>query len=66
MKKLLTSSEMAEVLSITTRHLFDLTKEGKIKSIRIGASVRYDMDDVLNDVKMGTASSPTPNRKKKI
>lgn len=53
-KKLLTTTELAELLSISTRHLWDLEKEGVISSVRIGTSVRYDAEDVLAELKDGT------------
>ena len=49
--RLLTTSEMADVLGVSTRHLWDLEREGKVSSIRIGTSVRYDRDDVLSELK---------------
>jgi len=53
-KKLLTTTEMAHVLGVSPRHLWDLEREGQISSIRIGTSVRYDRDDVLTELKRAT------------
>ena len=53
-KRLLTTSEMADVLGVSSRHLWDLEREGKVSSIRIGTSVRYDRDDVLSELKRAT------------
>ena len=50
-KRLLTTIEMADILGVSARHLWDLEKEGKVSSIRLGSSVRYDMDDVLSEIK---------------
>lgn len=41
---LLKSSEAAKLLSISERTLFTLTKDGTIPSVRLGRSVRYDVD----------------------
>jgi len=53
-KRLLTTPEMADVLGVSTRHLWDLEREGQVSSIRIGTSVRYDRDDVLSELKRAT------------
>ena len=53
-KRLVTTSELAELLGVSTRHLWNLEKEGVISSIRIGTSVRYDAEDVLTELKDGT------------
>jgi len=42
-KLLLTRVEAAQLLSISERTLFTLTKEGTIPCIRLGHSVRYDV-----------------------
>lgn len=53
-KRLLTTPEMADVLGVSPRHLWDLEREGRVSSIRIGTSVRYDRDDVLSELKRAT------------
>lgn len=53
-KTLLTTGEMADILRISSRHLFDLEKEGRIRSIRLGNAVRYDAEQVLNELRSGT------------
>lgn len=53
-KTLLTTGEMADILRISSRHLFDLEKEGRITSIRLGNAVRYDAEQVLNELRSGT------------
>jgi len=50
-KTLMTTGELADILRISTRHLFDLEKEGKIRSIRLGHVVRYDVEQVLNELR---------------
>ena len=48
--KLLKSREAAELLSISERKLWQLTKDGKINAIRLGHSVRYRPADVQRDL----------------
>ena len=43
---LLTPRETAEVLRISERTLWGLTASGQIPSLRIGRSVRYDINDL--------------------
>ena len=50
-KRLLTTPELADILGVSARHLWDLEKEGKVSSIRLGTSVRYDLEDVLLELK---------------
>ncbi|MEX1231286.1 MAG: helix-turn-helix domain-containing protein [Planctomycetaceae bacterium] len=46
-KLLLSQREAAQMLSISPRTLFSLTKAGKLPSIRIGSGgVRYAVDDL--------------------
>lgn len=45
-KLLLTRVEAAEALSLCEKTLYTLTKQGKLRAIRIGASVRYDLEDL--------------------
>lgn len=45
-KLLVTSKEAAALLSISERTLWTRTKLGQVKAIRIGRSVRYDIDDL--------------------
>lgn len=53
-KALLTTDEMATILSISKWHLIDLEREGRISSIRLGRSVRYDPQQVIEELKGGT------------
>ena len=43
---LLTSREAAEALCISERKLWGLTASGEIPCVRIGRSVRYDLEDL--------------------
>jgi len=45
-KLLLKPDEVAKVLSICPRSLWQLTKDGKIPCVRINHSVRYDPKDL--------------------
>lgn len=53
-KRLLTSTELADILGVSKRHLWDLERDGVVPSIRLGTSVRFDLEDVLNELKSGT------------
>jgi excisionase family DNA binding protein len=43
----ITADELAELLSISRSHVFHLASGGRIPSIRIGRSVRFELDRVL-------------------
>jgi excisionase family DNA binding protein len=43
---LLTASEAANALAVSERTLWSLTKRGEIGSIRIGRSIRYDLEQL--------------------
>lgn len=45
-KLLLTSREAAKALSISERTLWGLANQGILRSIRIGRSVRYSLDEL--------------------
>lgn len=47
---LIDSREAAKALSICQRKLFQLTKEGKIKRVKIGVRVLYDPRDLIDFV----------------
>lgn len=49
--RLLDKVEMSKLLKISERHLFNLTKGGKIPSVRLGDTVRYDRADVWAAIK---------------
>ena len=44
---LLTVNEAAKALTVSPRTLWQITKEGKIRSIRINRLVRYDPQDLI-------------------
>ncbi len=43
---LLTTEQAAKILTISPRHLWDLTKRGVLPAIKIGRSVRYARVDI--------------------
>jgi excisionase family DNA binding protein len=43
---LLTPREAAMALAISERSLWDLTRRGVIRRVRLGRSVRYSLDDL--------------------
>jgi len=45
-KLLLTPREAAKSLSICERTLYGLSKSGELRLVRIGRSVRYDVNDL--------------------
>jgi excisionase family DNA binding protein len=45
--KLITAREQAALLSVSTRHLHDLTKERLVPCVRLGRSVRYSPEAVI-------------------
>ena len=44
--RLLTAQEAAKILTISPRHLWDLTKQGELPAIKMGRSVRYAQADI--------------------
>ncbi|MHC4281147.1 MAG: helix-turn-helix domain-containing protein [Planctomycetota bacterium] len=46
MSRLLKSKQAAEYLCISERKLWDLQKSQRIPVVRIGRSVRFDLDDL--------------------
>jgi len=43
---LLTSRETAKTLAICEKSLFNLTRRGELRAIRIGRAVRYSVSDL--------------------
>jgi excisionase family DNA binding protein len=41
-KTLLTAEELAQFLHLSRKHIFRMAKAGRIPSVRIGGSVRFD------------------------
>ena len=50
---LLTPSDAARALAISSRKLWALTKEGEMPCVRIGRAVRYDVADLQKWVDAG-------------
>jgi len=46
MKKLVNSKDAAQYLCICERKLWELSKCGRIQTVKIGRAVRYDIDDL--------------------
>lgn len=57
---LLTSIETSRALAISPRHLWSLTKSGKISCVRIGRSVRYHVEDIERFVNEQKARNDEP------
>ncbi len=55
---LLTSREAAKRLSISERHLFQLTRTGQLPCLRIGRSVRYSVETIQKWVRETESAEP--------
>lgn len=56
-KKLINSKQASEYLCVSPRKLWELSKSGKIQTVRIGRAVRYDIGDLdsfINEHKTAT------------
>jgi excisionase family DNA binding protein len=53
---LLTAEEAAKVLNISSRHLFNLRKSGRIAAVRFGRSVRFHRDTLSEFARQGAAA----------
>lgn len=60
----LTEKEMAARLSISARHLINLRKAG-LPYIQLGASVRYDLDEVIKYLQTNRRLSSHVERQKR-
>tara|TARA_B100000886_G_scaffold328079_1_gene276151 strand:+ start:5232 stop:5471 length:240 start_codon:yes stop_codon:yes gene_type:complete len=49
--KLLSANELAEVLNIAVWTVYEHAKSGKIPHYRVGRSLRFSLEDVLNTYK---------------
>ncbi len=47
-RKALTAAELAETLSLSKKHIYELAKIGRIPHFRIGYSVRFDPATIAN------------------
>ena len=45
--RLMLAREAAQVLSVSERNLWSLAKAGKVRSVRIGRLVRFDLPDLM-------------------
>lgn len=45
--RLVGPEELAGVLGVKTRHVYNLSMEGKIPKHKIGQLIRFDVDEVL-------------------
>ena len=52
--KILTANEVACLLRITKTTVYNLAVEGKISGFRVGHSWRFDMDEIMQQVKVTT------------
>ncbi len=44
---LMTERDAAKLLAVSPRTLFNWRKRGMIKAVRLGASVRYEVEDLM-------------------
>ena len=69
---ILTAKEVACLLKITQTTVYNLAAEGKISGFRVGNSWRFDMDEIMQQVKetkdiakvKGRGKSPMKGSKK--
>jgi excisionase family DNA binding protein len=47
-KKYYTANEIAKTFAVTPMTIYRMAEQGKLKTIRIGKSIRFDADDVEN------------------
>jgi excisionase family DNA binding protein len=52
--KILTANEVACLLRITKTTVYNLAAEGKISGFRVGNSWRFDIDEIIQQVKVAT------------
>lgn len=45
--RLLRPREAAEMLTVSERKLWTMTKNGNLRAVRIGRSVRYDVSELM-------------------
>jgi hypothetical protein len=55
-KQLVDVREQAAMLSISTRHLHDLTRDRIVPSVRLGRALRYNPQAVIAALEANTAS----------
>ena len=66
-KQLVDVREQAAMLSISTRHLHDLTRDRIVPSVRLGRSLRYNPQAVIAALEINTAkiSQANPSKAKR-
>jgi len=52
--KILTANEVACLLRITKTTVYNLAAEGKISGFRVGNSWRFDIDEIIQQIKVAT------------
>ena len=52
--KLLTLEEVAEIIGIQRRTIYNYIKEGKLKAVRIGKYWRVKQEDIKDFIEVGT------------
>lgn len=55
---LLQARDAARILSISERGLWSLAKSGKLKSVRIGRLVRFDVQDLAAFIQAAKSGGP--------
>ena len=55
--KIVTAKEVAGFLKLTESTIYTLATEGKLPGFRIGSSWRFDMDDIMHQIKAGRETS---------
>ncbi|EOA3680458.1 helix-turn-helix transcriptional regulator [Campylobacter jejuni] len=58
-KKYFTEKELSEYLGVSITSLFRLRQDGKIPYIRIGKSIRYEIKEIENGLKLKDIKSKT-------
>jgi len=46
MKVLLTATQVAKILQVSTAHVYVLAKRGRLPSVQFGRVVRFDEDEI--------------------
>ena len=59
MDKLITISELAELLNVTTRTIYNMVYKNEIPFIKIGGTYRFDADEVIEYFRKGGKSGET-------
>lgn len=49
--KIVTAKEVADFLKLTDSTVYNLATEGKLPAFRIGNSWRFDMDQIMHQIK---------------